>query len=231
MPVLLMRLLVIEDDVRMAELLRRGLEDEGHAVRVAHNGLDGLREAQGGSFDAIVLDVMLPQLDGFQVARRLRAQQIGTPIVILTGRDAPPDVVRGLDLGADDYITKPFSFEVLLARLRVVERRVRGSSAGALRVADLVLDPERHMVSRRGRAIDLTKTEFEILRILMRRAGRVATRDELIDTVWGVEREIENNTLDVFMWQLRNKVDGGSQKKLIHTLRGIGYVIRAGEAG
>jgi DNA-binding response OmpR family regulator len=217
-----MRLLVIEDDVRMADLLRRGLEAEGHSVAVAHNGAQGLRAAESGTFDALVLDVMLPQLDGFQVARRLRAEHNQVPIVMLTARDAVPDMVRGLDLGADDYITKPFSFEVLVAKLRAIDRRQSGPGAATLRVGNLLLDTARHEVTWRGQPIDLTKTEFQLLEILMRRAGRVVPREDLIEAVWGAEREVENNTLDVFLWQLRRKV----RAKLIRTVRGIGYVIR-----
>jgi len=224
-----MRLLVIEDDVRMAELLRRGLEAEGHAVAVAHNGTQGLRAAASGVYDALVLDVMLPQMDGFQVARRLRAEHNQVPIVMLTARDAVPDMVRGLDLGADDYITKPFSFEVLVAKLRAIDRRQGGAGASTLRVGDVLLDAARREVTRQGTAIELTKTEFQILEILMRRAGRVVPRDDLIDAVWGAERDVENNTLDVFVWQLRRKVDSGFGKKLLRTVRGVGYAMRGQE--
>jgi two-component system, OmpR family, response regulator MprA len=225
-----MRILVVEDDSRMAELLRRGLSKEGHSVDLAGDGLQGLEKGQSLPFDAIVLDVMLPGLDGLSVARRLRSGGTRTPILMLTGRDSVADVVRGLDVGADDYLTKPFSFEVLLARLRVIARRSAGESGSILQVAELTLDTRTHEVHRSGRHIVLTRTEFVLLEHLMRRAGRVVSRNDLIEAVWGIDRDVESNTLDVFIFQLRSKLEAGGASRLIQTVRGFGYTVRESEA-
>jgi DNA-binding response OmpR family regulator len=224
-----MRILVVEDDAKMAELLRRGLTKEGHAVDVATDGVKGLEKAESLPFDAIVLDIMLPGLDGLNVARSLRATGSRTPILMLTARDSAPDIVRGLDVGADDYLTKPFSFEVLAARLRVIARRTTAESEGVLQVADLTLNTKTHEVHRAGSAIVLTRTEFILLDHLMRRAGRVVSRDDLIEAVWGIDRDVESNTLDVFIFQLRNKIEAGGAGRLIQTVRGFGYTLRETE--
>jgi len=221
-----MRILVVEDDRDVADFVRRGLEEEGNSVQVVHDGGAALQQALAHTFDVIVLDVMLPFLDGFEVTRRLRSHRNRTPVLLLTARDAPEDVVRGLDAGADDYLAKPFSFDVLLARIRARTRRPVGERGKRLQVADLVLDLESHEVWRDGAPISLTRTEFAILECLMAAAGRVVTRQTLIDTVWGPDRDIENNTLDVFMRFLRTKVDYGDHPRLIQTLRGIGYSVR-----
>ena len=224
-----MRILVVEDDAKMAELLRRGLSKEGHSVDIAGDGLKGLEKGQSLPFDAIVLDIMLPGLDGLSVARRLRSGGVRAPILMLTARDSVSDIVRGLDVGADDYLTKPFSFEVLAARLRVIARRVAGESSAILQVADLTLDTEMHEVHRCGRPIVLTRTEFVLLDHLMRRAGRVVSRDDLIEAVWGIDRDVESNTLDVFIFQLRSKLESGGADRLIRTVRGFGYTMRESE--
>ena len=224
-----MRILVAEDDARMAELLRRGLTGRGHTVDVAPDGLKSLEKAQALPFDAIVLDVMLPGLDGLQVAKRLRAGGIHTPILMLTARDSAPDIVRGLDVGADDYLTKPFSFEVLAARLRVIARRISAESASVLQVSGLTLNTETHEVQRGKKTLVLTRTEFVILEHLMRRAGRVVSRDDLIEAAWGFDREVESNTLDVFIFQLRSKIEAGGASRLIQTVRGFGYIVRETE--
>ena len=224
-----MRILVVEDDARMAELLRRGLSKEGHTVEVAADGLKGLEKGQAVPFDAIVLDVMLPGLDGLTVARRLRSGGVRSPILMLTARDSVPDIVRGLDVGADDYLTKPFSFEVLAARLRVIARRHTAEPEAVLQVADLTLDTQSHEVHRGNRHIVLTRTEFVLLDHLMRRAGRVVSRDDLIEAVWGIDREVESNTLDVFVFQLRTKIEAGGGGRLIQTVRGFGYTMRESE--
>jgi DNA-binding response OmpR family regulator len=223
------QILVVEDERRMSELLRQGLEEEGHAVVVAGNGRDGLAIAESHPFDAIVLDVMLPVLDGFSVARKLRASHNQTPILILTARDATIDVVEGLNLGADDYLVKPFSFDVLLARLRAVSRRGPIPQPVVLQVADLTLNPAAREVARGGRRIALTRTEYGLLELLMKRAGRVVSRDNLIEVVWGFDSDVRNNTLDAFIRLLREKVDSSSDVKLIHTVRGVGYCLRAEE--
>ena len=225
-----MRILVVEDDAKMAELLRRGLSREGHSVDVAGDGLKGLEKGQSQPFDAIVLDIMLPGLDGLSVARRLRSGGVRVPILMLTARDSVPDIVRGLDVGADDYLTKPFSFEVLAARLRVIGRRNARGSNPVLQVGDLTLDTRTHEVQRAGKPIILTRTEFVLLDHLMRRAGRVVSRDDLIEAVWGIDRDVESNTLDVFIFQLRSKLEAGGAGRLIQTVRGFGYTMRESEA-
>jgi DNA-binding response OmpR family regulator len=225
-----MRILVIEDDAKMAELLRRGLSREGHSVDVAGDGLKGLEKGQSLTFDAIVLDIMLPGLDGLSVARRLRSGGVRAPIMMLTARDSVPDIVRGLDVGADDYLTKPFSFEVLAARLRVIARRAASESGSTFQVADLTLDTQKHEVHRGRRPITLTRTEFMLLEYLMRRAGRVVSRDDLIEAVWGIDRDVESNTLDVFIFQLRSKLEASGAGRLIQTVRGFGYTVREREA-
>lgn len=220
-----MRILLVEDDRELAGYLRRGLEEENNAVTVCFDGSCGLRAAQSSAFDIIVLDVMLPYLDGLQITKRLRLESVRTPILLLTARDAPEDIVRGLDAGADDYLTKPFSFEVLLARLRARTRSPDKRDATRLRFADLTIDLETREVRRGGTVVSLTRTEFAILECLMKSAGRVVTRGRLIDFVWG-EREINSNNLEVFIRFLRAKVDPPDFKKLIQTERGIGYSLR-----
>jgi DNA-binding response OmpR family regulator len=221
-----MRLLVVEDEKRMAELLRKGLEEEGYAVTVALDGPTALDIARASAFELILLDVMLPGLDGFTVAKRLRSDGLTTPILMLTARDATPDIVRGLDLGADDYLTKPFSFEVLLARIRALIRRGPVGGPAQLQVGTLRLDPAAHEVFQGAERITLTRTEFNLLELLMRRVGQVVPRTTLIEAVWGYNREIESNTLDAFIRLLRTKLEGKDAPKLIQTVRGVGYAIR-----
>ncbi len=226
-----MRVLVVEDERQMAILLRQGLTEEGHAVTVAHTGPDGLALATDTDFDVIVLDVMLPGMDGLAVARRLRVARSRTPILMLTARDAPSDIVAGLDAGADDYLTKPFSFEELVARVRAVSRRGPIVQAVPLGLGDLVLDPAMRDATRGGEALALTRTEYALLEFLMRRAGSVVPREALIAGVWGHDREIEENTLDAFIRLLRHKVDGPGRGRLIHTVRGVGYCAREETSG
>lgn len=214
----------------MAELLRRGLSSRGHSIEVAVNGPKGLEKAQANPFDAIVLDVMLPGMDGLQVAKRLRASGVRTPILMLTARDSVPDIVRGLDVGADDYLTKPFSFDVLIARLRAMARRSGLEDSTILQTSDLILNIQTHDVHRGGTPLVLTRTEFVILEYLMRRSGRVVSRNELIEAAWGIDREIESNTLDVFIFQLRSKIETGGATRLIQTVRGFGYTLREPES-
>jgi DNA-binding response OmpR family regulator len=221
-----MHVLIVEDEKKMAELLKRGLEEENHSVSLAHDGRDALEMAESLEYDAIVLDLMLPGIDGFEVARRLRKGGNRTPILVLTARDTVPDVVKGLDIGADDYMTKPFSFEEFLARLRSVSRRGSTPRPTVLRVGDLVLDPASHQVTRGGEEIPLSRTEFRLLEFLMRRAGRVVARNTIVHSVWDSNDDVEENTLDVFISLLRNKVDRDHKIKLIHTVRGTGYAIR-----
>lgn len=224
-----MRLLVVEDEKRMADLLRKGLQEEGYVVAIAANGPMAVEMAQASQFELILLDIMLPGMDGFQVAQRLRRGGSRVPILMLTARDATPDIVQGLDLGGDDYLTKPFSFEVLLARIRALLRRGPASHSVKLRVGDLELDPGSHEVTRGGQVVNLTRTEFHLLEYLMRRHGQVIPRDVLIEAVWGYDRNIESNTLDAFIRLLRSKVEGDGGPRLIHTVRGVGYVAREQE--
>ena len=221
-----MKLLIVEDEPRMADLLRKGLTEEGHTATCASDGADGLALAKSYEFDVIILDVMLPRLSGYELAKRLRAEKIRTPILMLTARDSVPDIVRGLDLGADDYMTKPFAFDELVARLRAVKRRALASEETSLRVGDLVLDPASREVLRGEARISLTRTEYNLLEKLIYRAGKVVSRRSLIEAVWGFDRDIEENTLDAFMHLLRGKVDPPGRPKLIHTVRGVGYMIR-----
>jgi DNA-binding response OmpR family regulator len=221
-----MRILIVEDERGMAELLKKGLEEENHSVTLAFDGRAALEFAELYEFDAIVLDLMLPKIDGFEVARRLRRSKNETPILMLTARDAAPDIVKGLDLGADDYLTKPFSFEVFLARLRAVARRASGPRSACLVVANLKLDPAARRVFRGSREIHLSPTEFRLLEFLMRRAGRVISRNAIIEAVWGFDHDVEDNTLDAFVRLLRSKVDRDFRQKLIHTVRGVGYSVR-----
>jgi DNA-binding response OmpR family regulator len=222
-----MKLLVVEDEARMVELLRKGLSEEGHTVVCAQDGSEGLELARNYEFDVIILDVMMPKLNGYQVAQRLRAERIVTPLLMLTAKDSVPDLVHGLDAGADDYLTKPFAFEELLARLRAVKRRAPVPQQTRLQVGNLILDPATREVSRDGEDILLTRTEYNLLERLMYRAGKVVPRRSLIEAVWGFDREIEENTLDAFVRLLRTKIDVDGQPKLIHTVRGVGYMIRS----
>jgi DNA-binding response OmpR family regulator len=224
-----MKLLVVEDERRMLELLRRGLSEEGHTVTCAADGSAGLKMARDYDFDVVILDVMMPKMDGFELAKRMRTENNFTPVLMLTAKDSVPDVVHGLDLGADDYMTKPFSFDELLLRLRAVNRRAAAPRTTQLHVGDLLLDISTREVYRNGARINLTRTEYDLLERLMRDAGEVVSREVLISALG---REVESNTLDAFVRLLRNKIDYDghdrydSRRKLIHTVRGVGYVIR-----
>ena len=222
-----MRILVVEDERRMAELLRQGLMEEGHAVTVAAQGRAGLDIAENGAFDVIILDVMLPGLSGFEIARRLRTRRNQTPILILTARDATRDIVQGLNIGADDYLTKPFSFDVLVARVRALGRRGPIPQTVFLEAGGLTMNQGAREVSRGERRIELTRTEYAVLEMLMRNAGRVVTRENLIEGVWGGNSDIESNTLDAFVRLLRAKVDEPGHASMIRTVRGVGYSIDA----
>jgi DNA-binding response OmpR family regulator len=224
-----LKVLVVEDDKELAAFVRTGLEDEGFSVTLSFDGGSGLRQAQMHAFDIIVLDVMLPVLDGFEVTKRLRLENVRTPILLLTGRDASQDIVKGLDAGADDYLTKPFDFEVLLARLRARTRLASGKNSGQMRFADLYLDSQKHEATRGGQRLELTRTEFSILECLMRSAGRVVPRQRIIEIVWG-DRDVSENNLDVFIRFLRTKVDPSDMARLLHTERGVGYSIREGSS-
>jgi DNA-binding response OmpR family regulator len=220
-----MQVLVVEDEPRMAELLERALHEEGHQVVVAHDGREGYEFARCSPFDVIVLDRMLPGADGLTVARKLRQNGNRTPVLMLTARDSTADIVAGLDSGADDYLTKPFSIDVLLARLRAVSRRGAIARPACLTAADLTLDPASHIVTRGDAQINLTPREYHLLELLMRNPGRAISRATILESVWGVASGVNENTLEVFMRLLRLKVDTG-ETKLIHTVRGFGYMLR-----
>lgn len=224
-----MQILIVEDDQRLARQLKKGLDENGHIVSLAFDGLDGVEAARQGHFDVLVFDVMLPRLDGFGVVKRLRSAGNKSPILMLTARDSVEDIVAGLDVGADDYLTKPFALKVLLARLRALARRKEVEPRLQLQVGSVILDPAQHAVTRAGSPVALTRTEFLLLEILMRNSGRVITRDRLIEAVWGNEREVESNTLDVYVRQLRSKIEPTGSRKLIQTIRGVGYAMREEE--
>jgi DNA-binding response OmpR family regulator len=222
-----MRLLVVEDEGRMLELLRQGLTEEGHTVECASDGSEGLQKVREGEFDVVILDVMMPKVNGYEVARRMRIENNSTPVLMLTAKDAVPDIVHGLDLGADDYVTKPFSFHELLLRLRALRRRADTAERALCQVGDLFLNHRTREVFRDGERISLTRTEYCLLERLMRDAGQVVRRELLIDSIWGAGQPVTDNSLDAFVRLLRNKVEGNGRQKLIHTVRGAGYVIRA----
>lgn len=221
-----MRLLLVEDDARMCAVIRKGLTEQGHLVDTAATGPDAVDAAAAGHFDVLVLDLMLPGFDGVEVVRRVRARGDRTPVLMLTARDAARDIVTALDAGADDYLVKPFAFAVLLARVRALGRRGPAAHQVVLQVADLTLDSSTRVVSRAGQTVALTKTEHGLLEHLLRHAGRVVTRDALIERLWGSERLVEDNTLDAFVKSLRHKIDVPGASRLIHTVRGVGYSLR-----
>jgi len=217
--------LLIDDDTELSKLLEEYLQSEQFELHSAHDGPSGLEKALANHYSAVVLDVMLPVLDGFELAKRLRAAGNATPILFLTARDTEDDLIRGLDEGGDDYLTKPFSFREFAARLRALTRRLPQTAPTILRVGDLALDRATHNVTRANRCIELTRTEYSLLEFFMRHPGQVLTRDVLIDAVWGLSETIESNTLDTFIKLLRQKVDSGYKQKLLHTVRGFGYKI------
>jgi len=220
-----MQILVVEDEQRMAELLEQALHEEGHQVVLARDGREGFEIARYSPFDVIVLDVMLPGMDGLAVARKLRERGNQTPVLMLTARDAPADIVNGLNSGADDYLTKPFSLDILLARLRAVSRRGAIPRPTCLQVADVKLDPASRQVTRGGEALNLTPREYRLIELLMRNPGRAISRETILESVWGFGSDVTENTLEVFVRLLRMKVDTRGPK-LIHTVRGFGYMMR-----
>jgi heavy metal response regulator len=221
-----MRILVVEDEEKVASFIRKGLEEEHYAVDVALDGEEGLEMAQITPYDLIVLDLMLPKLDGFRFLKQLRADSVGTPVLVLTARDTLTDKVRGLDLGADDYLTKPFAFAELLARVRALLRRGKPQRSPVLKVADLALDPAARRVTRAGTTIELTAKEYALLEYFVRHPGQVLTRTMISEHVWDQTFDSYTNVIDVYVNYLRKKVDQGFEPKLIHTVRGVGYVLR-----
>jgi two-component system OmpR family response regulator len=221
-----MNVLVVEDEVKMAALLRRGLSEEGLTVDVAGSGETALGMARASSYDAIVLDVMLPGIDGFETCRQLRGEGVWTPVLMLTARGALEDRVAGLDGGADDYLTKPFSFVELLARLRALVRRGEIERPSVIEVGDLRLDPATHEVWRGEEEIDLSAKEFALLEVFMRRPGLVLTRSQLLDQAWEYDFEHRSNVIDVYIRYLRRKIDLPFEVKSLETVRGAGYRLR-----
>lgn len=218
-----MRILLVEDDVAIAQSLKEGLEDEAYAVDVAHDGDEGHRTATADDYDVIILDVMLPEMNGYEVCRALRKDGNQTPILMLTARDAERDIVEGLDVGADDYLAKPFSFEVLLARLRALLRRPNEKLEEILRVGDLTLDPSLKKVTRANQEISLTAKEYAVLEYLMRNAGKVLSKEQIISHVWDFDADVLPNNVELFIMFLRRKIDKPFDSKLIHTVSGFGY--------
>ena len=225
-----MKILIVEDEPKTGEYLRQGLAEAGFVVDLAQSGTDGLHLALHGDYDLAVLDVMLPGLNGWQVLQSLRQQGLQMPVLFLTARDQVEDRVKGLELGADDYLVKPFSFAELLARVRTILRRGRsGTESTTLRVADLELDLLRRRVSRAGKRIDLTAKEFGLLELLMRRSGEVLPRSLIASQVWDMNFDSDTNVIEVAMRRLRAKIDEGFSTRLIQTVRGMGYVLEAPE--
>jgi DNA-binding response OmpR family regulator len=223
-----MRILVVEDDRKVASFIRQGLQEEGHAVEVAADGPTAVDLVVAEpDYDLIVLDLVLPGGDGFAVLRALRGRGVATPVLVLTARDAVADRVAGLDLGADDYLTKPFAFEEFLARVRALLRRGPGRASPVLRVGDLVLNPATREVTRAGRPIALTGREYALLEYLLRNAGRVLSRAAIAQHVWGADVDSGSNTIDVYVGYLRRKIERAGEPRLIHTVRGVGYVVKA----
>ncbi|HEY3551546.1 MAG TPA: response regulator transcription factor [Gaiellaceae bacterium] len=222
-----MRVLVVEDEKKLGELLGRGLREEGYAADVADRGEEALWMARAVEYDAILLDVMLPGADGFEICRRLRRDGVWTPVLMLTARDAVDDRVGGLDAGADDYLTKPFAFEELLARIRALTRRAPVERPPVLEVGDLRLDPAAHRAWRGDRELDLSAKEFAMLALFMRRPGQTLSRTQLLDGAWDISFESRSNVVDVYVRYLREKIDRPFGRESIETVRGVGYRLRA----
>jgi len=222
-----MRILVVEDERKVASVIRQGLGEEGYAVDVASNGEEGLAMARDGVHDLIILDIGLPKINGLQVLQELRRRKVTPPVLLLTVRATIEDKVLGLDAGADDYLTKPFAFQELVARVRALLRRRTEGGPAVLQFADLTLDPARHSAFRGGQKIDLTAKEFALLDYFMRNPGRVLTRTMIIEHVWDYDFDTGTNVVDVYVNYLRKKIDSDREPKLIHTIRGVGYVMKA----
>lgn len=220
-----MKILIIEDSPRMAKVLQRGLTEECYHVDIAASGPAGLEYASSGDYDLVLLDVNLPGMDGFELMRTLRAQRSDVPVIMVTARDAVCDRVEGLDCGADDYVTKPFSFEELLARIRATLRRPGSRAEPVLTFEDITLDPAQGRVTRREKSLDLSAREFALLRAFMNHPGQVMTRARLYELVWGMNYDGMSNVLDVYVNYLRNKLESDGGSRVIHTVRGRGYTL------
>jgi heavy metal response regulator len=221
-----MRILIVEDEKKVAGFIKKGLEEETYAVDVAYDGEEGFHLADMNQYDMIILDLMLPKMDGLEVLTRLRDKRVSTPILLLTAKDAVEDKVTGLNKGADDYLTKPFAFSELLARIRSLLRRGQAETQTELKVGDLILDMVSHKVSRNGEEIELTGKEYSLLEYFMRNEGKVLTRTMIAEHVWDYNFDTFTNVIDVYVNHLRKKIDKKYPAKLLHTLRGVGYVMR-----
>lgn len=221
-----MHILVVEDELKVARFLERGLLEEGYTVDVARDGAEGAAKAMGGGHDLIILDVLMPVRDGFSVLQELRQAGSATPVLMLTAKDGVADRVQGLDLGADDYLVKPFAFAELLARVRALLRRGGSEAPAMLQAADLQMDLRTRRVTRAGNPVPLSTKEFAVLTHLLKRAGQVVTRSQLADEVWHDLRETPSNLIEVTVYHLREKIDRGFTPALIHTVRGVGYVLK-----
>lgn len=222
-----MKILIVEDEKKLVDILKKALMREGYSVDMAFDGAAGLRKGLKGTYGLIILDIMLPKKDGLEVCAELRARHVHTPVIMLTARTTVEDRVKGLDTGADDYITKPFGLDELCARIRAVLRRRKIAESAAIKIADLVMDTKKHEVRRGGKAIALTPKEYKLLDALLRHHGQALTRRQLIDVAWDPDFNETNNELNVHMRYLRRKLDSRPYKPLIHTVRGVGYSIRA----
>ncbi len=220
-----MPILIVEDDDRISHLLQRALKSEHYSVDTAFDGKVGLDKAMKNNYSIILLDIMLPEIDGFTVCQELRKNQIHTPIIMLTARGSMEDKVKGLDLGADDYLVKPFGMDELSARIRTVLRRRKTMDSDVRKIDDLIMDKRKHEVTRAGKVINLTPKEYKLLNVLITHAGQAVKRRQLIDSAWGSEFKEKNNELNVHMTYLRNKIDKNARKPLIRTLRGVGFII------
>jgi heavy metal response regulator len=221
-----MRILVVDDEKKVTSFIKKGLEEEYYAVDCAYDGEEALFMVEANDYDLMILDIMLPQIDGLEVLERVRDKGLPLPVLMLTAKDSVEDVVKGLDAGGDDYLTKPFAFAELLARVRALLRRKEQRPAGALRVADLVLDPIAHEVRRGGEEVELTAKEYALLEYLMRHANRVVTRTMISEHVWDYHFDSMTNVIDVYVNHLRKKIDQNSSGGLIHTIRGVGYMLK-----
>jgi heavy metal response regulator len=223
------RILLVEDEQKVASFIRSALEEQAYAVDVSHDGEEGLEVAESTDYDLLILDIMLPKVDGFQLLRRLRTRKPGLPVLVLTARGSVEDRVRGLDLGADDYLVKPFALAELTARVRALLRRGVREPANELRVDDLVVDASRRRVTRAGKPIELSNKEYSLLEYLLRNANHVVTRSMIAEHVWDASFDSFTNVIDVYINHLRNKIDRNSPRKLIHSVRGVGYRLSASE--
>lgn len=221
-----MAILIIEDEKKLVDILKIALQGEKFSVDVAYNGQDGLDKAMKNNYSLIILDIMLPKKDGLAICRFLRAHQIHTPIVMLTARGTLEDIVAGLDAGADDYIVKPFGLKELFARIRAVLRRRKTTDTNIAKVSDLLMDRNKHEVTRSGKVVELTPKEYKLLDMLLTNRGEAITRKRLLDHAWGPSFKETNNELNVHIKYLRNKIDKSPHKPLIHTVRGVGYVLK-----